>query len=88
MGHGLYFLLRNEMSNDYNVFNVVKDALAGELQFASPEVAQSRMDICNDCEARNKLTNVCTACGCFLPAKTKLAKSSCPMDLWSSVDTD
>jgi hypothetical protein len=65
----------------YNIFDAAKDAFAGKLELVDDEIAQSRMDICNACEAKNDL-NICTACGCFLPAKTKLAKSECPMEKW------
>ena len=68
----------------YNIFDATKDALTGNLKFASDEIAQTRMDICNKCDAKNDL-NICTACGCFLPAKTKLANAECPMNLWGPV---
>lgn len=41
----------------------------------------ARMDICNTCPFKGK-DQRCGKCGCFLPAKTRIAKSSCPIGLW------
>ena len=70
----------------YNIFDAVKDTLTGKIELVDDEIAQQRMDICNICEAKNSL-NICTACGCFLPAKTKIAKSECPMEKWGPVSS-
>lgn len=66
----------------YGIIDVVKDILKGETISTTADVAQSRIDICNQCDAQNKTLKVCTACGCFLPAKVKVANASCPMELW------
>lgn len=66
----------------YNIFNVVKDAITGKLKFAPQHIIDDRRSICNSCEVRNELVDVCTACGCFLPAKIRLTKSTCPLELW------
>lgn len=66
----------------YNIFDAVKDLVKGDLEFATDEVATERINICYDCEIRHEPTNVCTACGCFLPAKVKLLKSVCPLEKW------
>jgi hypothetical protein len=66
----------------YNIIDVVKDIVTGKLEFASVSDAKQRYQICKQCEVRNKTLNVCTICGCFLPAKTVLKKSSCPMGQW------
>lgn len=41
----------------------------------------ARMEICNTCPFKGK-DQRCGKCGCFLPAKTRIAKSSCPIGLW------
>lgn len=64
----------------YNILGVIKDLLTGNLQFVDSQTKNQRMDICNSCEARK--LNFCSVCGCYLPAKTKLKKSECPMELW------
>ncbi len=48
--------------------------------FAKPEKAKERIDICKECPVRSK--NICTACGCFLPWKTKLENAKCPLEMW------
>lgn len=68
--------------SDYNIFNVAKDLVTGKLEFVEAKVADERMDICNQCEVQNTMTKMCTACGCFLPAKVRLKESTCPMELW------
>lgn len=72
------------MSEQYGIKDLVKDALTTGIDIASPETVASRRALCNACEMRNTLIDECTACGCFLPAKTRLSKASCPMDLWQS----
>ncbi len=41
----------------------------------------ARMDICNACPFKGD-DNRCGRCGCFLPAKTRVKKSSCPIGAW------
>ncbi|WP_353744838.1 DUF6171 family protein [Hydrotalea sp. AMD] len=67
---------------NYNIIDVFKDILKGNLEFVSKQEANSRFEICKKCEVRNPKLNICTICGCFLPAKTKLKKSTCPMNQW------
>jgi len=50
--------------------------------FLSEERQQVRRKICDNCEHRIKITNICGRCGCFLPAKITLAPANCPMGLW------
>lgn len=70
------------MFKGYNIFNAIWDFVRGKLEFADKQTAHNRMSICRQCEVRHPKLNICTICGCYLPAKTKLKKSSCPMDLW------
>jgi hypothetical protein len=46
-------------------------------------LSETRTPICNLCQHRNKLLNVCNECGCFLPAKTRVKDAQCPHDYWS-----
>jgi len=50
--------------------------------FLSEERQQVRKDICESCEHKIKITNICGRCGCFLPAKITLAPANCPIGLW------
>jgi len=50
--------------------------------FLSEERQQVRRDICDTCEHKIKITNICGKCGCFLPAKITLAPAGCPIGLW------
>lgn len=66
----------------YNILDVLKDIVLGRLDFVDANTKKDRYNICLSCEARNKTFNTCTVCGCYLPAKTKLKKAGCPMELW------
>jgi hypothetical protein len=50
--------------------------------FLSEERQQVRKDICESCEHKIKITNICGKCGCFIPAKITLAPANCPIGLW------
>jgi hypothetical protein len=54
-------------------------------QLVSEEIRDSRLNICNSCQIRIESINVCRKCGCFLPAKTKLAIAGCPIGKWDPV---
>lgn len=75
-----------KMSNSYTIINVIKDAVTGKLQFASKDIARERLFVCKNCEAYDMFWKQCTVCGCFMPIKTKLANSDCPMNLWKEYD--
>lgn len=49
------------------------------------ELAEKRMSVCNSCEFKKVVTNRCRACGCYLPAKTRVLKQKCPKNKWSQV---
>lgn len=44
--------------------------------------AKDRWDVCKDCKHLIKSTNRCSDCGCFMKAKVKLKKSTCPKGMW------
>lgn len=46
------------------------------------EIAESRLEICRNCEFYRKRTNQCKKCGCFMKLKTKLEEARCPIGKW------
>lgn len=42
--------------------------------------AMRRVEICSDCGSNWK--NVCLQCSCFIPAKARSMKESCPISKW------
>ena len=48
------------------------------------ERQQRRLAICEACEHKIQITNMCGKCGCFLPWKTKLAVANCPELKWDN----
>jgi hypothetical protein len=43
-------------------------------------VAMRRLEVCDSCPSLHMM--FCKECGCFMPAKTKLAKAECPLGKW------
>lgn len=58
------------------------DMIDPNVQKVSIEISDSRMYICKSCPELVKLTQQCKKCGCFMAAKTKLEKASCPLGKW------
>ena len=58
------------------------DLINPNSEFASEEEAGRRYSICKGCPELIKTTKQCKKCGCFMAAKTKLEKSSCPIGKW------
>jgi len=54
---------------------------AGQLATGGVTDPTERMKICDSCPFKGD-DKRCGLCGCFLPAKTRVAKSSCPIGLW------
>lgn len=54
---------------------------AGMLPEDMEAIAKQRMDICEPCE-NFTLGRTCKKCGCFMPAKTKAIKATCPIGKW------
>ncbi len=48
----------------------------------SPEVAEERLGICEQCKHYIKITHQCRKCFCYMPAKVTLSKASCPVSKW------
>ena len=53
--------------------------------FASKYVYKQRLDICKGCDQFQKMALLCKSCGCFMPAKAKIANIRCPEDKWVEV---
>lgn len=58
------------------------DFLNPNTQYVSKEISSARLDICKNCEFLK--LKICMKCGCFMPAKTTLAKAECPEGKWSA----
>jgi hypothetical protein len=54
----------------------------------SDDIREHRMNICNSCPHRIESVNLCSKCGCFIPAKTKLVRASCPIEKWNAIVLD
>lgn len=52
--------------------------------FTTAQEAQARMQICKACP---ELTprQLCKQCGCIVPAKVRLRRTSCPMNKWGPI---
>ena len=53
--------------------------------FVSSHVYKERLSICKTCELYVKSVRMCKDCGCFMPAKAKIANIRCPKDKWTEV---
>ena len=51
-------------------------------EFVPDKLHTIRMNICNTCE---KLTSIkfCSSCGCFMPVKSRIKTTSCPLGKWT-----
>jgi hypothetical protein len=52
--------------------------------FVPDHIAEERLNICLSCDKLYKPTKSCKLCGCFMAAKTKLAKQACPVKKWTT----
>lgn len=74
--------MSEDNDHKYNIFDVAKDVLTGNAEYADKQLQEERERICQQCEIRNELLNMCTACGCFIHLKVKFVKSECPVGKW------
>lgn len=58
------------------------DFLNPNTEYALEDLATSRYSICQACPEFISLTTQCKKCGCFMAAKTKLEKATCPIGKW------
>jgi hypothetical protein len=64
------------------------DMLNPNTKRVSDQDAETRFNICKACPELIKLTGQCKKCGCFMEAKTKLEKATCPIGKWGSSNYD
>jgi hypothetical protein len=82
--------LQQTMTNDKTAWQIWKesnsvkpwDLINPKQERATEEVSASRYEICNGCEHLLQVTKQCKKCGCFMAAKTKLEKATCPIGKW------
>ena len=48
-------------------------------------IAEKRMLTCLDCSSLNRALNTCRECGCYMVAKTRSPKSTCPRNKWKVI---
>lgn len=58
------------------------DLINPNTEWASDELSVERFSICKQCPKLIKTTSQCKECGCFMKAKTKLQKATCPLGKW------
>jgi len=56
------------------------------LKTVSEETKLYRMAICNSCDELNTTVKTCKKCGCYMPAKTTFANTSCPLGKWQTAE--
>ena len=61
-----------------------KQAASNEVSKSRYEICKSRYEICKKCEHFQKRFAICKMCGCFMRIKTRLLKTNCPINKWSS----
>ena len=66
----------------YNVIDIAKDIITGQIEYSDQEIQDKRLAICEGCDSRNKILNICKECGCYIPFKIKLSESECPINKW------
>lgn len=49
-------------------------------------VREERFSICKSCDEFHKTTEFCKVCGCYMPAKTWIASTSCPIKKWVKIE--
>lgn len=49
---------------------------------ASEDVQKARMEMCRACEHFLEFPQACHKCACYMPFKTKLKSSECPLHKW------
>lgn len=64
--------------------DVITGAVHGEGVLVTEDVYISRMDICKTCEFFRQTDSRCSKCGCFMEAKTRFVKTTCPIGKWGS----
>jgi hypothetical protein len=58
------------------------DLVNPNAEWADESLSSERYSICQSCPELIRLTKQCKKCGCFMAAKTKLQKATCPLGKW------
>jgi hypothetical protein len=66
--------------SSYNIINVIKDTLTGDVMYADNQMAKNRLEVCHACP--HLMAGACTKCGCVVRLKVKYEESSCPIGKW------
>lgn len=66
----------------YGLKELTLDALKLNVKVAPQELAKARLETCELCPKYVHTRGTCSACGCYMPAKTKLTKATCPLKKW------
>lgn len=51
-------------------------------EWKTQQTTAARYAVCKSCEKFNSKTYICEECWCFMPIKTTLLASKCPLDKW------
>jgi hypothetical protein len=49
----------------------------------SSTIREERLSICRECPEFQSKLEICRSCGCYIPAKTWIKQTSCPLKKWS-----
>lgn len=71
-------LIENNMNSSVSPLDLVNP----NTEWADESLSLNRYSICKSCPELIKLTTQCKKCGCFMAAKTKLQKATCPIGKW------
>lgn len=66
----------------YGLIDLAKDAVTGKVEHVDQKVQDSRMSTCVTCDKFRSMLKQCGECGCYMPAKVKYTKSTCPLGKW------
>jgi hypothetical protein len=65
-----------------NIVKRVSYNLSFNVEQDETEESKSRMEICNGCDRLMQPVKICKECYCFMPAKTLIPISVCPLGKW------
>jgi hypothetical protein len=65
------------------IVDSVGDMSKGKNIFCPSNIVNERLSTCNTCPDFVRSTTQCRQCGCFMSAKTRLKKASCPIGKWT-----
>lgn len=74
--------IKEIIENNKNSQVKPSDLINPNTEWADESLSSERYSICQSCPELIKLTKQCKKCGCFMAAKTKLQKATCPLGKW------